>query len=139
MPKKRVTDRGDVSFRGDRNFSASIEDILRGEIKKPYQPEGTGGQKTDGAQPDPEVFLKSVVQTTLHRQTSGHGGKVVTLLSFRPAPDDETAGALAKTMRKALGCGSRAEGGMIIIQGDIRGRISEWLGERGGGKIVRGN
>lgn len=78
-------------------------------------------------------------QATLHRETSGRGGRTVTAVALKPQPDERTAGELAKAMRHALGCGSRVEGARIILQGDIQGRAKQWLESYGVKKVVLGN
>lgn len=78
-------------------------------------------------------------QATLHRETSGRGGRTVTAVTFKPQPDAKIAGELAKTMRRALGCGSRVEGSRVILQGDIKDRAKQWLEAYGVKKVVLGN
>jgi translation initiation factor 1 (eIF-1/SUI1) len=72
---------------------------------------------------------KVVVRTS----RKGRGGKTVTLVSGASQPE-----AVARTLRKKLGVGVRAEGGDIVAQGDQVERITRWLGEQGVSRIVNG-
>lgn len=60
------------------------------------------------------------------RQTAGRGGKTVTLVVF-PKDAKIDLEALAKQMRRALGCGSHVEENKIVLQGDISERANAWL------------
>jgi len=82
--------------------------------------------------------LSKLHKVSLQRRTAGYGGKTATvvLLPRDAAVDIE---ALAKEMRKALGCGSRVEGGRVVLQGDIADRAEAWLLKRGVKRITRGD
>ena len=45
--------------------------------------------------------------------------------------------ALAKELRKALGCGSAMEEGKIVLQGDIMERVEAWFLKKGAAKITK--
>jgi translation initiation factor 1 (eIF-1/SUI1) len=76
-------------------------------------------------------------RVVLSRESKGRGGKTVTATAFRDSsiPDPE---ALARELRRALGCGARVEGDRLILQGDQIDRASEWFVARGA-RVVRGN
>ena len=78
-------------------------------------------------------------QFTLHRESSGRGGRIVTLVSVKPPLAPNVAETLAKAMRKGLGCGSHVEGGRIVLQGDIQERAEQWLLKQGARRVVMGN
>jgi translation initiation factor 1 len=84
-------------------------------------------------------YIRSLSQVTLHRESSGRGGRTVTLVSLKPAPDKKTAEALAKLMRKGLGCGSHVEETTVVLQGDIMDRAEAWFAKQGAKRVVRGN
>jgi len=82
--------------------------------------------------------LSRLNKVSLQRRTAGYGGKTATvvLLPRDAAVDLE---ALAKDMRKALGCGSRVEEGRVVLQGDIADRAEAWLLKRGVKRVTRGD
>lgn len=84
----------------------------------------------------PEGRLHKPGRVVLRREKKGRGGKVVTTLTRHGlAPD--ALGALAKRLRKALGCGAGVEDEVIVIQGDQRDRAASLL-EAEGWRVVRG-
>jgi translation initiation factor 1 len=100
----------------------------------PAQVTPAQGIPAKGAIPTKEASLGKVV---VRRERKGRGGKTVTVLegaSIAAADRD----AMAKSVRKALGCGARAEGKTIVVQGDQRDSAKAWL-EKKGAKVVIGN
>jgi translation initiation factor 1 len=88
--------------------------------------------KTPGA-----IDLASQGKLVVRRERKGRGGKTVTLvqgLAPRPAEIE----ALARALRKALGIGSTAEDGEVVLQGDVADRAAAWLQAHGAKKVVRG-
>ena len=74
----------------------------------------------------------------VRRERKGHGGKTVTVvdgLAGSPAALD----ALARAMRKALGCGSWVEDGRVVLQGDRPDAAAAWLTRNGARQVTRGN
>jgi translation initiation factor 1 len=47
--------------------------------------------------------------------------------------------AIARDLRKALGCGGSVEGDTIVLAGDVVPRAQAWLAARGARRIVVGN
>lgn len=96
----------------------------------------TGAAK--GAQKTLTELLPGLTQVTLHRESSGRGGRRVTLVRLKGGelPDAEE---LAKALRKGLGCGSHVEEESIVLQGDIADRAEEWFAKKGVKRIVLGN
>ncbi len=86
-----------------------------------------------------EMNVASFVQVTLHRESAGRGGKTVTLVAVKPPQTKNSLEALAKDLRRGLGCGSHVEGDRVVLQGDIPDRAQEWFVKKGARKIVRGN
>lgn len=73
----------------------------------------------------------------VRRERKGHGGKTVTVvdgLALSPAAE-----ALARAMRKALGCGSWVDAGRVVLQGDRADAAAAWLARHGARKVTRGN
>ncbi len=140
--KKKLGRDGGIALDGDGAFSVPIGEALgltdrTGETPQHERPH-TETSAANASQ-DAETWLAEVKQATLHRETSGRGGRTVTVVSFKPAPDAALAELLARTMRKGLGCGSHAQDGKVVLQGDIQDRAENWLTRRGVKKIVMGN
>jgi translation initiation factor 1 (eIF-1/SUI1) len=140
--KKRVSDSGDLSLGGIKDFLLPIGDLVgeKAGTGKTLREEKVG----DADEKRSEIsgldgFIVSVSQATLHRESSGRGGKLVVVIALKPAPEKKIADALAKAMRKGLGCGSHVEGANVVLQGDIRERAGVWLTKRGVRKVVMGN
>lgn len=143
MPKERkkrkITDAGELTA-GGGGFSLSIGDILGKAKEKPEKSKAAeAAAKPEAARDGESVeeMIKRVPKITLHRRTSGMGGKVVTVVTLSGALAD--AEALAKALRKALGCGSRVDGGQILLQGDIQERARDWFIAKGARRVVLGN
>jgi uncharacterized repeat protein (TIGR03833 family) len=61
---------------------------------------------------------------SLHHETAGRSGKVVTRIKGLPADNLE---AIAARLRKALGCGATVEGTDLLLLGMLAERASLWL------------
>lgn len=95
-----------------------------------------GGTAAAAAPAKPAGKPRKPGRVVLRREKKGRGGKVVTTLTRHGlAPD--ALGALAKRLRKALGCGAGVEDEVIVIQGDQRDRAASLL-EAEGWRVVRG-
>jgi translation initiation factor 1 len=81
--------------------------------------------------PAPGISLSSGQQIVyLHRQTSGRGGKAVTLVkNLMLAMDDLKA--LAKKLKQECGTGGTIRDGVVEIQGEQRQRIAAVLQKLG--------
>ncbi len=140
--KKKIGHGDEIALDGETAFSIPIGEALgltdrTGEMPQRARPHAeTNAANTPQ---DAETWLAEVKQATLHRETSGRGGRTVTVVSFKPAPNTALAEQLARAMRKGLGCGSHAQDGKIILQGDIQDRAENWLTRRDVKKIVMGN
>jgi translation initiation factor 1 len=74
----------------------------------------------------------------VRRERKRHGGKTVTVvdgLTLPPARLD----ALARAMRRALGCGSWTDAGRVALQGDRADQAAAWLHRHGARRVTRGN
>lgn len=88
-----------------------------------------------GAKAEPAAQPK-ISKVALQRQRAGRGGKTVTLVILPQDYKGNTA-ALAKELRKGLGCGSTIEDGKIVLQGDIADRAEAWFAKKGVTKITK--
>ena len=87
---------------------------------------------------DAGVDLARAGKLVVRRERKGHGGKTVTVVEGLALPAARLE-AVAKAMRKALGCGSWLEGGRIVLQGDRPDAAAAWLARHGAKQITRGN
>ncbi len=119
----------------DTGFTSALADQLKAKGFNTVNEEVT---------PAPEnkiiagINLAKIEKLVLRREKKGRGGKTVTVISgfnMQSARLEE----LAKTMRKALGCGSTVEEGNIVLQGDITDRTRVWLEKQGAKKVIIGN
>ena len=88
--------------------------------EKKAEPQSARGAKAEAAAPP------KISKVALQRQRAGRGGKTVTLVILPQDYKGDTA-ALAKELRKGLGCGSTIEDGKIVLQGDIADRAEAWF------------
>ena len=74
----------------------------------------------------------------MSRERKGHGGKTATVVTglVLAAPALEH---VAKTLRRALGCGASVDGDRLIVQGDQVPRVQAWLAAQGARRIVVGS
>lgn len=137
--KQKITDEGDLAA-GGGSFSMSIGDILGKAPEKPEQhlaAEAAAAPEADRAGESVEEIIKRIPKITLHRRTSGMGGKVATVVTLSGGTAD--AAALARALRKGLSCGSRLDGDKILLQGDIQDRAWDWFAGKGARRVVLGN
>lgn len=98
--------------------------------EKEAAPQSAPGAKNEAAaQP-------KISKVALQRQRAGRGGKTVTLVIL-PQDYSGDKAALAKELRKGLGCGSTIEEGKIVLQGDIADRAEAWFVKKGVTKITK--
>ena len=90
-------------------------------------PEPAAAQKK--APPSPFGPDKIVVRM----ERKGHGGKTCTAVEGLPAGIQEST---AKALRGAMGTGARVEEGRVIVQGDLRDRVAEWLQKQGAKRVI---
>lgn len=139
--KKKITDEGELTS-GGGDLRLTIGSILGKE--------GVSAERGSSPAPEAEIAkqaaapggldsaLGKLSKATLHRQSSGKGGKTVTVVTLSKEAFvglDE----LARQMRVGLGCGSRVEDGKVILQGELQERARDWLLKKGVKKVVLGN
>lgn len=82
--------------------------------------------------------LTRAARLIVRRERKGHGGRTVTVVDGLALPAVGLE-ALARAMRKALGCGSWVDGGRVVLQGDRPEAAAAWLSRHGARQITRGN
>jgi translation initiation factor 1 len=82
--------------------------------------------------------LPSQQQTVyLHRESSGRGGKAVTLVKNLVLSKDDLK-TLAKKRKESCGTGGTIKGGVIEVQGERRGKLAELLRKLGYKVMIAG-
>lgn len=135
---KKLTEGDDFTLAQEQPLGLSIGALLgvpqktradENEEKKAAQQSAHGAKAEAAAQP-------KISKVALQRQRAGRGGKTVTLVIL-PHDYKGDAAALAKELRKGLGCGSTIEDGKIVLQGDISDRAEAWFAKKGVAKITK--
>ncbi|MFN3199610.1 MAG: hypothetical protein ACE366_14490 [Bradymonadia bacterium] len=135
----RKQQKRDVNAESAAGFSSSFGDLLKGAgfDTAPSEEQSADTSTTEAASTTPDIAydLSRCGGLVLRKERKGRGGKTVTRLTGRgdadvglSAPDLK---ALAKDLRKALGCGASIENGELVLQGDIAPRAAEWLTAHG--------
>lgn len=91
-----------------------------------------GGSLPEGEEPAPAADVKAAAKCklTIAIEKKGRGGKTATIISgFTESHDEITA--LAARLKSRLGTGGSARGGEILIQGDRREQVREFLTKAG--------
>lgn len=107
-----------------------------------YEPEPVKEATTERRPPapapaaPPERDQKFAPKVVARREKKGRGGKTVTRISGVLA---DHAPALAKRMKKSLGCGASLDGADIILHGSLVERAAKWLEGEGARQVVRAN
>ena len=134
----------------DRPFNAALSGLaaLRAQlgasalqVEAPVEPEPDleqerpeGGRASKAAPPSSGAYVLKG-KLALHKEKKGRGGKTATRVSgFQLEP--EGLAALAKDMKRQLGCGAVVEGRDIVLLGDLTQRAAEWLRAHGAKRVV---
>jgi len=106
-------------------------------LSLPEGGDGLGDPSSSSSKEGADALLELKGVFSLRKEKKGRGGKTVTLVSGN-CLSHEDAEKLARILRKALGCGSRVEENMVILQGDLRERTELWLLAHGAKRVVVG-
>ena len=109
MSKKKESDKNGFVYSTDPNFSFQQENSEAAETLQPAQ------QKL-----------------RIRLETKHRGGKTVTLVTGFIGTDDDLQ-TLGKSLKNACGTGGSAKDGEIIVQGDHRDKVLQWLLKAGYG------
>lgn len=76
------------------------------------------------------TFACRAQKLRVHMERKGRGGKVVTIVSgFMGEKSDLSS--LATALKTTLGLGGSVKNGLILLQGDCRTRVIDWLKSQG--------
>lgn len=127
--KKRVDGAG---------FGGSFGDLLRAQGLAPAaSAEPPEPAESDTAEPPADADLTTLSKIVLRRTRKGRGGRTATLIEGIDALSPAARDQLARDIRKALGTGATLDGDVIVVQGDIRDRLADWLEGQGARRIVK--
>ena len=88
-----------------------------------------------GAAPAVAVRAKGPARAVVRLEKKGRGGKEATYIEKLELPAKELE-VWCKALKQSLGCGGVVEGDAIILQGDLRQRLTTVLTARGVRKVV---
>ncbi|MEO1267825.1 MAG: translation initiation factor, partial [Myxococcota bacterium] len=137
--KRSKVSLGDTTPAGFNNpFAALLQDKTAPASKPEETPAATPPSKPDD-EPTPDgsdlAHCRKIVLQRERKRRRGHTAVVITGLELEPT----ALKRLAKSLRKALGCGASVDGDAIVVQGDIADRVQTWLTEHGATTVIRGN
>jgi translation initiation factor 1 len=102
-------------------------------LRNSLPPGPVAAVKPPTAPPTPKPPARAVVRM----ERKGRGGKEVTVvdkLGLRAAELE----AWCRDLKQALGCGGAVDGELIVLQGDLRSRVSAVLTDKGIAKVTIG-
>lgn len=106
-------DKKGVVFSTNPDFKFDIEEELRATLPPAFQ------------------------QLYVSNDRKMRAGKTVTLVEGFSGSDDDLE-QLGKTLRQKCGAGGSAKDGVIIVQGEFRDRVYDWLMQQGYGVKKKG-
>ncbi len=74
----------------------------------------------------------------IRREKKGRGGKTVTTLTFENLRDPNQLNDICKQLQSQLGIGGSVKQGVILLQGDVRDRITGTLESKGFRAVLSG-
>ena len=104
---------------------------LRERLPEGWTPPAEPSPAADS--PLPEGPARAVVRL----ERKGRGGREATLVEKLDLPAAKLEAWLHEAKR-TLGCGGALEDGALVLQGDQRERVAEWLRRRGVRKVTLG-
>lgn len=108
--------------------------------KQPGKRSGKQPSKQTSKQPPkkPATGEASGPRLVARREKRGRGGKTVTRIAGLDLGSKELD-ALARELKRALGCGASVEEGDVVLQGALVERAAVWLEARLSARVTRGN
>lgn len=120
-------------------FNAAFE-RLRERLPAGALPDGP-----EAPEPVPSPAPPAPARAVVRLERKGRGGKEATIIELRRGQDADRSGLppaelerWCRELKQALGCGGAVDGGMIVLQGDLRPRIAAALEARGVGRVTIG-
>ena len=139
---KKIASGEGFSISSDVAFGVTLAELLGKEKPAAVQKsEETSKQTLEEASAskgasETETSSAKISHVSLRRERAGRGGKTVTIVTL-PKDHPGDVAALAKELRKGLGCGSSLEDGKIVLQGDITDRVEAGFAKKGVTKITK--
>ena len=119
---------------GGKGLSSSFSELLKGIDKSALPDVPVEGAPAAPTQSPADAVAGASLRLVL--ETKGHGGKTVTRVTgFNPG--DASLKDAAKQLARKLGCGVKAMGLELVVQGDQRERLEGVLKQMGA-KEARG-
>lgn len=108
-----------------------------GGLKSQLPSAPASGEKSPASQPAAKAARKGPARAVVRMERKGRGGKEVTVVEQLALPARELE-AWLKALKQSLGCGGAVEEGTLVVQGDHRERVRNWLEGRGVQKVSVG-
>jgi len=136
---KKLTEGEGFSLSQQGPLGISLGALLGAEEARPTD-SAAAGKETEKIPPKPATEKAAaeakISKAALRRERAGRGGRTVTIVTL-PQDYRGDLAALAKELRKALGCGSTIEEGKIVLQGDIMERVEAFFNKKGVAKVTK--
>lgn len=141
----QILDRAGMGLEVFQDFRAHSYRDPRMKPKNPANPFAALAALRDelppGTPPAPPSEVTSTAKiparAVLRLERKGRGGKEVTVLEQTELPE-ETLESWCRELKQALGCGGSVEELSIVLQGDRREKVKQWLLDRGVKKVSVG-
>ena len=89
------------------------------------------------APPPPIQVAKSPARAVVRMERKGRAGKEATVIEKLGLPPDELE-TWCRDLKQALGCGGSVNGDSIVLQGDLRKRLTAVLQTKGVARVTLG-
>ncbi|NVK28671.1 MAG: translation initiation factor [Flavobacteriia bacterium] len=93
-------------------------------------PNATFGDLFAGLKEGMDDTSNSDITLEVHISKKGRAGKVATLVVGHPGSEEELK-ELAKELRSHCGVGGSVKDGEILLQGEVRNKVMDYLNEKG--------